>query len=171
MLAKTGKPLLTGQAGSADTIMMMLQSAGASLFDDEGKPTITDNDALLAAIDMYGQLVKAGVFVEVNSWDEYINTIVNSNTAGVVNGVWISGSIQSAADQSGKWAVTNVPKLDGVDGATNYTANGGSSLGDQLERQRRARQRLPGRDVRRLDRVLRHDPPGLRRARQLAPGG
>ena len=34
---------------------------------------------------------------------------------------------QSAADQSGKWAVTNVPKLDGVDGATNYTANGGSS--------------------------------------------
>ena len=127
VLAKTGKPLLTGQAGSADTIMMMLQSAGASLFDDEGNPTITDNDALLAAIDMYGQLVKAGVFVEVNSWDEYINTIVNSNTAGVVNGVWISGSIQSAADQSGKWAVTNVPKLDGVKGATNYTANGGSS--------------------------------------------
>jgi len=127
VLAKTGKPLLTGQAGSADTIMMMLQSAGASLFDDEGNPTITDNDALMAAIDMYGKLVKAGVFVEVNSWDEYINTIVNSNTAGVVNGVWISGSIQSAPDQSGKWAVTNVPKLDGVDGATNYTANGGSS--------------------------------------------
>jgi len=127
VLAKTGKPLLSGQAGSADTIMMMLQSAGASLFDDDGNPTITDNDALLAAIDAYGQLVEAGVFVEVNSWDEYINTIVNSNTAGVVNGVWIVGSIQSAEDQSGKWAVTNVPKLDGVDGATNYTANGGSS--------------------------------------------
>ena len=127
VLAKTGKPLLTGQAGSADTIMMMLQSAGASLFDDKGKPTITGNKALLAAIDAYSKMVKAGVFVEVNSWDEYINTIVNSNTAGVVNGVWISGSIQSAKDQSGKWAVTNVPKLAGVDGATNYTANGGSS--------------------------------------------
>jgi lactose/L-arabinose transport system substrate-binding protein len=127
VLAKTGKPMLTGQAGSADTIMMMLQSAGASMFDDEGNPTITDNDALLAAIDMYGQLVEAGVFVEVNSWDEYINTIVNSNTAAVVNGVWIVGSIQSAPDQSGKWAVTNVPKIEGVDGATNYTANGGSS--------------------------------------------
>jgi lactose/L-arabinose transport system substrate-binding protein len=127
VLAKTGQPLLTGLAGSADTIMMMLQSAGASLFDDEGKPTITDNEALLAAIDVYGQLVDAGVMVEVNSWDEYINTIVNSNTAAVVNGVWIVGSITSAEDQSGKWAVTNVPKLAGVDGATNYTANGGSS--------------------------------------------
>jgi lactose/L-arabinose transport system substrate-binding protein len=50
VLAKTGYPLLSGQAGSADTIMMMLQSAGASLFDDEGMPTISDNDALLAAI-------------------------------------------------------------------------------------------------------------------------
>lgn len=127
VLAKTGKPLLTGQAGSSDLIMMMLQSAGASLFDDEGNPTITDNDALMSAIDMYGQLVEAGVLVEVNSWDEYINTIVNGNTATVVNGVWIVGSIQSAEDQSGMWAVTNVPKLDDVDGATNYTANGGSS--------------------------------------------
>ena len=36
-------------------------------------------------------------------------------------------SIQAAEDQSGKWAVTNMPKLDGVDGATNYSNNGGSS--------------------------------------------
>ncbi len=33
----------------------------------------------------------------------------------------------SKEDQSGKWAVTNMPKLDGVDGATNYSNNGGSS--------------------------------------------
>ncbi|MCA0295079.1 MAG: extracellular solute-binding protein [Actinobacteria bacterium] len=124
---KTGKPLLSGQAGSADMIMMMLQSAGASLFDAEGKPTISNNAALLKAIDTYQQLVKAGVFAEVNSWDEYVGSFVNSNVAGTINGVWIMGSIQSAKDQSGKWAITNLPKLDGVDGATNYSANGGSS--------------------------------------------
>ena len=39
----------------------------------------------------------------------------------------IVGSIQTAEDQDGKWAVTNLPKLDGVSGATNYSANGGSS--------------------------------------------
>ena len=38
-----------------------------------------------------------------------------------------NASIQSAADQSGKWAITNMPKLDGVSGATNYSNNGGSS--------------------------------------------
>ncbi len=127
ILAQTGLPLLSGQAGSSDMIMMILQSAGASLFDDEGNPTITDNDALLAAIDVYQQLVESGVFVEVNSWDEYIGTFVNGSVAGTINGIWIVGSIQSATDQSGKWAVTDLPKLEGVDGATNYSANGGSS--------------------------------------------
>lgn len=127
VLAKTGKPLLSGQAGSSDLIMMMLQSAGASLFDDEGKPTITDNATLEAAIKVYTQLVKDGILVEVNSWDEYIGTLVNGTVAATVNGVWIVGSIQTAEDQSGKWGITNLPKLDGVSGATNYSANGGSS--------------------------------------------
>ncbi|MCD2499143.1 ABC transporter substrate-binding protein [Microbacterium nymphoidis] len=127
VLAKTGKPLLSGQAGSSDLIMMMLQSAGASLFDDKGKPTITDNATLEAAITVYTQLVKDGILVEVNSWDEYIGTLVNGTVAASVNGVWIVGSIQTAEDQSGKWGITNLPKLDGVSGATNYSANGGSS--------------------------------------------
>lgn len=127
VLAKTGKPLLSGQAGSADMIMMMLQSAGASLFDADGNPTITDNDALLTAIDTYVQLVDSGVFTEVNSWDEYIGSFVNGSVAGTINGVWIVGSIQTAADQSGKWEITDLPKLDGTSGATNYSANGGSS--------------------------------------------
>lgn len=127
VLAKTGKPLLSGQAGSSDLIVMMLQSAGASLFDEEGNPTIVDNDALNAAIDVYTELVEAGVYLEVNSWDEYIGTFVNGNVAGTQQGVWIVGSIQTAEDQSGLWGVTNVPSLDGVSGATNYTANGGSS--------------------------------------------
>ncbi len=127
VLAKTGQPLLSGQAGSADIPMMMLQSAGASLFDDDGNPTIVDNAALEAAIDMYTQLVEAGVLVEVNSWDEYIGTLVNGTVGGTINGVWIVGSIQTAEDQDGLWGVTNLPKLDAVSGATNYSANGGSS--------------------------------------------
>ena len=127
VLAKTGKPLLSGQAGSSDLIVMMLQSAGASLFDKEGNPTIVDNDALNAAIDVYTELVDAGVYLEVNSWDEYIGSFVNGNVAGTQQGVWIVGSIQTADDQSGLWGVTNVPALDGLEGATNYTANGGSS--------------------------------------------
>ena len=127
VLAKTGKPMISGQSNSADLIMMMLQSAGASLFDAEGKPTIAGNQALLASIDVYQQLVKAGVLVEVNSWDEYIGAFVNDNVAGTIYGVWILGSVQTATDQAGNWGVTNMPKLNGVAGATNFSANGGSS--------------------------------------------
>ena len=52
---------------------------------------------------------------------------MNGAVGGTINGVWIVGSIQSAADQSGKWEITDLPKLDGTSGATNYSANGGSS--------------------------------------------
>jgi len=36
-------------------------------------------------------------------------------------------SIQAASGQSGKWAITDMPKMDNVEGATNYSNNGGSS--------------------------------------------
>ena len=127
VLAKTGKPLLSGVAGSSDILMMILQSAGSSLFDADGQPTIAGNDELVDAIEVYTELVESGVLVEVNSWDEYISTFVNGSVAGTINGVWITGSIQTADDQAGKWAITDLPKLDGVPGATNYSANGGSS--------------------------------------------
>lgn len=69
----------------------------------------------------------SGVLQEVNNWDEYTGSMVNSEVAGVINGCWIMGTIQTAEDQSGKWAITNIPKLTNVKGATNYSNNGGSS--------------------------------------------
>jgi len=126
VLDKTGKPMLSGIAGEPDTILMMLQSAGQSLFDAEGNPTITDNEALEEAIAVYAEMVESGIYLEVNSWDEYIGSIVNGNVVSTINGVWISGSIQTAEDQAGMWGVTNLPAVD-VSGATHYSANGGSS--------------------------------------------
>lgn len=127
VLAKTGKPMLSMQAGESDLIMMMLQSAGASLFDKDGNPTITDNETLLEVMNVYAELVKSGVLVEVNDWDQYVGTLTNSTVAGTINGCWILASIQTSKDQSGKWAVTNMPKLDKAANATNYSNNGGSS--------------------------------------------
>lgn len=127
ILAKTGKPLLSCQAGESDVIMMMLQSAGASLFDEKGDPSMVGNDKLKKVMETYASLVKEGVLVEVNDWDQYVSTLTNSTVAGTINGCWILASIQTAEDQSGKWAVTDMPKLVGVDGATNYSNNGGSS--------------------------------------------
>jgi lactose/L-arabinose transport system substrate-binding protein len=127
VLAKTGKPLLSGQANSSDMIMMLLQSSGASLFDASGKPAIVGNAALKSAIAVYDQMVKDGTYVEYNSWDEYVGSFQNSDVAGVINGCWILGSIQATTAQSGQWDVTDMPVMDDVTGATHYSANGGSS--------------------------------------------
>lgn len=127
ILAKTGKPLLSCVSGESDVITMMLQSTGASLFDDEGNPDMVDNEALKKVMETYQELIQTGVMVEVNDWDQYVGTLTNSTVAGTINGCWIMGSIQTAEDQSGNWAITNMPKMEGVDGATNYSNNGGSS--------------------------------------------
>ena len=127
VLAKTGKPLIAMQAGESDLLMMMLQSAGASLFDTEGNPDMVSNEVLKKVLETYAELVKSGVLVEVNDWDQYIGTMTSETVAGTINGCWILASIQTAEDQAEKWAITNMPKLDGIANATNYSNNGGSS--------------------------------------------
>jgi len=128
VLDKTGYALDSTEAGEPDLIMMMMQSAGSSLFDKDGKPTIAKNDTLKKVIQTYVSMAKSGVLgVTDDNWDEYVKSFNSGKTAGAINGCWIMASIQSAKDQSGKWAITDMPKMTGVDGATNYSNNGGSS--------------------------------------------
>jgi lactose/L-arabinose transport system substrate-binding protein len=127
VLAKTGKPLLSCIAGESDVLVMMLQSAGGSFFDEDGKADIVNNAILKEVMETYQEMVKSGVLVEVNDWDQYIATINNGTVAGTMNGCWIMASIQAAADQAGKWGVTNMPRLDKAATATNYANQGGSS--------------------------------------------
>ena len=124
---KTNTPLLTVTAGTNDLIMMMLQSAGSSMFKEDGSLNIVDNEVLRKALGIYQELYKAGVLVEVTDWDQYIAAIQSGSTAAVINGCWIIGSITAAKDLSGKWAINNMPRFDDVEGATNYSNNGGSS--------------------------------------------
>ena len=124
---KTNTPLLCATAGSNDLAMMILQSAGASLFNDDGSLNIVDNGVLRKALEIYQELYKEGILVEVTDWDQYIAAIQSGSSAAVINGCWIIGSITAAKDFSGKWAITDMPKLDDVEGATNYSNNGGSS--------------------------------------------
>lgn len=123
----TGLPMISQQAGSPDLICMMMQSCGASMLNADGSAHIADNPQLKQSMETYVKLVKEGVLNEVTDWDQYVASLNNSTVVGTVNGCWILASVQVKADQSGKWAVTNVPALDDVDGATNYTNNGGSS--------------------------------------------
>lgn len=124
---KTGAYLLTSENGGGDLPIMMLQSCGASFVDEDGNPNFTDNDVLDKVVDLYVEMIQKEVLLLVNNWDEYISTLNKGTVAGVVNGNWIMASIKQAEDQSGNWAITNMPKVDDVDTATNYANNGGSS--------------------------------------------
>lgn len=124
--AKTGLPMISGTSGEPDLVMIMLQSCGSSLFNEDGSLNIKDNAALKKVMEYFAAMVKEGVYVEANGWDGYIGTFTTGNCVGTINGCWILGSIQTVADQSGKWALTNIPKVD-IEGGTNYSNNGGSS--------------------------------------------
>lgn len=127
VLEKTGVPMLTAQAGSPDQVMMMLQSCGSSLFKEDGSVNIDGNAELKEIMNVYIQMVKDGTLVEVTDWDQYIASLNNGTAASAMNGCWIMASITPVEDQSGKWALTNMPKLDSIANATNYSNNGGSS--------------------------------------------
>lgn len=127
VLEKTGKPLLSYQKGGSDPIVMLLQSAGGGFFDEKGNVVITDNEVLREVMETYVRLVEEGILIEVNDWERYIKSINDGEVAGVINGCWIMASIQSAAEQSGKWKVTNMPRLTNAPTATNYANQGGSS--------------------------------------------
>lgn len=124
---KTGYSLLSVQAGSSDLIYQMLQSAGLSTWTDDNKPDIAGNENIKQCVEIYQEMVNKHVLAVVNSWDEYIATFTSGKTAGVINGCWILASIQTATDQSGKWGLTNMPKLPGISTATNYSNQGGST--------------------------------------------
>jgi len=129
VLAQTGHTLFSHDNSNSDFILQMVQSAGGSIWHDDGAPYLVGNATLEAAIEVYKQLWDEGILTTINSWDEYIASFTTGSTAGVLNGVWILGSIHSATDLSGSWRMTNFPALPGVAGATNYSNQGGSSWG------------------------------------------
>ena len=118
-------PMLTSSGGS-EIIIEMLQTAGASPMVD-GNVDLVNNKALKAAIETYKQLIDEGIMVDYTDWDQYIASMNKGTAAGVIQGCWIMSSIQAAEDQAGKWSIVNMPKLDDVEGATNYANCGGAS--------------------------------------------
>ena len=51
--AKTGRPMLSGCAGAVDTVLIMLQSCGASMFSEDGSVNLKNNEPLKEVIDFY----------------------------------------------------------------------------------------------------------------------
>ena len=125
---QTGMPMLTNVQGEPDLLNMILQSAGISVFDEDGNISLVDNEGLKTAMEVYMELVEKGILQEQTDWSGYQGSINTGTVVGTINGSWITATIMSTdqEEQNGNWAVTNMPKLD-VTGGTNYSAQGGST--------------------------------------------
>lgn len=124
--AKTGVPLVSSVANEPDFIMLMLQSCGTWMFDEQGKAYIKDNEVLKEAIGVYKEMIESGVCLLVTDWNAYIATLNNGTVASTINGCWIVGSISAETSQSGKWAVVNTPRFKNIPSSVNYSSQGGS---------------------------------------------
>ncbi|NLH36668.1 MAG: extracellular solute-binding protein, partial [Thermotogaceae bacterium] len=124
--AKTGKYMIAADPYDGGLMRTLLQSAGTWYFDSNGKPYIANNPVLKEAVKLYKEIRDSGIAKEVSGWNEWVGSFNNGDSASVITGVWIVGSIKAEKSQSGKWAVTSVPRMN-IKGAVNASNLGGSS--------------------------------------------
>ena len=125
--SKTGCNLLVDRADVAQLLNVMLQRTGSWYFDESGNVTIANNENLDKVFNVYKELVDNNIVALYNDSHGYNNALWSGTTAGVCQGCWVMSTIKKGEDQSGNWALTNIPKIDGIDSATNYSNNGGGS--------------------------------------------
>ncbi|MBN9317197.1 MAG: extracellular solute-binding protein [Devosia sp.] len=125
--AKTGHKLISLDLNDAGLLRIMLQSAGAWYFTPDGQSAIAGNAKFKAALTNFAHVLQSGVYKQVAGWNDYTGAFTSGEVSGTVTGVWMTGTIKAQPDQSGKWGVAPIPKLDGVEGATHASNLGGSS--------------------------------------------
>lgn len=124
--AKTGKAMLAFDVADGGFSRIMMQSAGQWYFDKNGKINLANNPVVKEAVLTYKKIVDSGIIKKTSGWTEWVTAINKGDVASITSGVWIIGSIKAAKDQSGKWAVAQVPRLN-IKSSINASNLGGSS--------------------------------------------
>lgn len=106
--AKTGKKMMGLDPNDGGLVRIIMQSAGQWYFDKEGKPNITGNPALKAAVETVGKIMSANIYKPANGWSDWVGTFTSGDVASVVTGVWITGTVKAQPDQAGKWGVAPI---------------------------------------------------------------
>ncbi|MFA9398658.1 MAG: ABC transporter substrate-binding protein [Clostridiaceae bacterium] len=123
---KTGKYLLSFDAADGGLMRVMLQSAGAWYFNEDGSVNLANNDTLIEAVESYKKVVDADIAKPTSGWTEWVSAFNTGDVASVTSGIWIIGSIKAETSQSGKWMVAPTPRLNDSK-SVNASNLGGSS--------------------------------------------
>ncbi|MDN7242877.1 extracellular solute-binding protein [Planococcus sp. N028] len=123
----TGKNMLTLDPNDLAQVRMMIQTNGSWYVEEDGStPNLANNEALAKGFETYKKMMDADIAKIVSDWSQFVGAFNSGDVASVPTGNWITPSVKQATDQSGKWAVVPMPRLD-MEGAVNASNLGGSS--------------------------------------------
>lgn len=123
---KTGKYMSTINPNDEALTSILLQSGGSWYITPDNKGNFVDNPVMTETLRVYKAIADSGIAKPVTGWSEFVGSFNAGDVATVVSGVWQISSIMDAKDQSGKWRVAPIPRLN-VEGAVNASNEGGSS--------------------------------------------
>lgn len=122
---ETGKYAYTWSAST--NLTNLIHSAGTDYINDDGSVYIAGNEALEAGLQVMQDMYLGGYVFDSVDWTDYINSISTSQAACTVSGAWFVPTVKQIEGGEGDWFIAPVPRLEGIDNATNATAEGGSS--------------------------------------------
>ena len=128
VLDKTGIPMIVEIANNKTTLVRaIMQSCGEWYFDKNGDISITNNNALRAAMEILLEMRDSGILYEAESTEGRAAALNNGRVASVVNAPWFISSLRQAEDQSGLWRAARIPRIADIPESINASNVGGSS--------------------------------------------
>ncbi|GIN71841.1 ABC transporter substrate-binding protein [Bacillus sp. J14TS2] len=125
---KTGKQMLTVDPNDLGTIRMMIQTAGEWYLKEDGTtPNLEGNEVMADAFRIYKTMLDEELAGIHSDFSQLLAAISEEKVVTVAQGNWITPSITAEEEQSGKWAVVPIPRLN-VPNAVNASNLGGSSF-------------------------------------------
>lgn len=125
---KTGVNMLCMAESRNDTTYRLLMMEGGGFYFDKDGNTQVDSDVSIQAMETCKKMYDAGITFNNSSWDDMVAGMGADKFACIADAVWMVGSIKEAApDQSGKWAVMELPRFQ-ADKEAQGASNGGSVL-------------------------------------------
>lgn len=123
--AKTGKNMIGLNPSDLGTLRVMMQSAGGWYLKDGTTVDIADNDILKESLKVYVDLMNSGTVTLTPDWNAGVSAVNNGDVASAPTGAWYAGTIMGNEEQSGKWAISEIPRLGNVKTSINASSIGG----------------------------------------------
>ncbi|WP_077619665.1 ABC transporter substrate-binding protein [Bacillus sinesaloumensis] len=126
MKEATGTAMLSFDQADANVYTIILNQQGEGYYDEDNQ-LIVGSEASVNALEVLKGLHEKDALLGVTGWDAWVTSIANSETASVVAGGWLVGTIkQQAPETDGKWGLMPLPAHE--ENGSRSSVQGGSSF-------------------------------------------